>query len=159
MDTKFCKTCNTEKSVDEFYVHNLKHKARTHLSTKCKACFCEQSLLCRAARKEADPLLHWATESLTRSKYRAKKYKREHTLTIDWLLEQAKIIKVCPLLQIELQYTNQTDSTNTASIDRKDSSKGYTPDNCKIVSTRANRLKSDGTQAELELIAKNLKNY
>jgi hypothetical protein len=159
MNTKYCKTCNTEKPVDEFYVHHIRQKNIKHLSSKCKSCFSEQSLICRAARKEADPLLHWATESLTRSKYRAKKYNREHTLTIEWILEQAKIVKICPLLKIELQYTNQTDSTNTASIDRKDSSKGYTPDNCKIISTRANRLKSDGTQAELEMISQNLKTY
>jgi len=158
MDTKFCKSCNTEKPVEEFYIHTKKSLLK-HLSTKCKLCFCKRSLVCRSVRQEADPLLLWAKESLTRSRQRARKYNREHTLTIDWILEEAKKVTVCPLLNIELHYTSQTNNKDTASLDRKDSNKGYTPDNCKIVSTRANRLKSNGTQEEFELMAMNLRNY
>jgi hypothetical protein len=41
---------------------------------------------------------------------------------------------------------------NICRIDRIDTSKGYLKDNIKVISWRANRLKSDGTLEELEKI-------
>lgn len=44
------------------------------------------------------------------------------------------------------------------SLDRIDSSKGYIKGNVWVIPFKANRIKSDATLEELELIAKNLKN-
>ena len=41
------------------------------------------------------------------------------------------------------------------SIDRLDSAKGYTPENCWLVCDRVNRIKSDATLEELEEICRN----
>lgn len=38
------------------------------------------------------------------------------------------------------------------SLDRKDNSKGYTRDNVRVISDRANRLKNNGTLEELKAI-------
>jgi len=53
---------------------------------------------------------------------------------------------VCPVLGVELSHTDSVDFS--PSIDRLDSSKGYTVENIRIISTRANRIKSDGTVDE-----------
>ena len=48
---------------------------------------------------------------------------------------------------------------NSPSLDRIDSSKGYTPDNVWVISRRANIIKHDATLEELLLISKNLGEY
>lgn len=56
----------------------------------------------------------------------------------------------CPVLGIELEYAaDGPRHDGTASIDRVDNSMGYTPNNVRIISWRANRLKSDATVDEL----------
>lgn len=64
----------------------------------------------------------------------------------------------CPLLGIELTYTNckqQRTPDNYATLDRIDPTKGYTPGNVQILSFRANTIKGDATLEELRLIIKN----
>ena len=39
METKICKLCNAEKSVDDFYVNNIKSKGRgKYYTAECKTC-------------------------------------------------------------------------------------------------------------------------
>jgi hypothetical protein len=64
----------------------------------------------------------------------------------------------CPVLGIKLDYTTpkgERSSHNPASpsIDRWDNMKGYTQENCFVISFRANSLKSNGTPEELEAVA------
>ena len=87
-----------------------------------------------------------------RSKSRARAKGLEHTITI----EDIKIPTHCPLLGIPLQdNTGQGRGNNptSPSLDRLDSSKGYTPDNIWVISNRANEIKSNATLEELERIA------
>jgi hypothetical protein len=66
----------------------------------------------------------------------------------------------CPLLGIELVYKNhgsRRTPNNYATLDRIDSSKGYTIGNVHIVSFRANTLKGDATIEELETLLENWK--
>ena len=56
----------------------------------------------------------------------------------------------CPVLGIPLTFNTGEAKANSYSIDRIDSSKGYTIDNIVIVSNRANTLKSDATLAEMK---------
>jgi hypothetical protein len=74
------------------------------------------------------------------------------------ILEKINIPDNCPVLGIPLNYHgvekqgwSRTD--NSPSIDRIDSSKGYTLDNMQIISWRANRIKNDSTPEELRLLA------
>lgn len=56
----------------------------------------------------------------------------------------------CPVLGIELEKWGTRSAA--PSLDRVDSSKGYVPSNVRIISHRANRLKSDATIAEVRAI-------
>ena len=84
------------------------------------------------------------------SKNRAKMKGIEHTLKV----EDINIPTHCPVLGIPIshQKTGGMPHTNSATIDRIDNSKGYTPDNIIIVSRRANVLKNDATIEELRKI-------
>ncbi len=59
----------------------------------------------------------------------------------------------CPVLNIPLTFNTGRAQDNSYSIDRIDSSKGYSADNIIVVSNRANRLKSDATSEELKFLA------
>ena len=62
----------------------------------------------------------------------------------------------CPVLGIELRYWTPREgksgrkNPNAASIDRNDSNLGYVKGNVRVISLRANQLKSNGTLAEFE---------
>lgn len=61
---------------------------------------------------------------------------------------------VCPVLGIKLDWGSLPGGNpNKPSIDRIDSSKGYTLDNIVVVSWRANNLKGSATPEELMKIA------
>lgn len=88
---------------------------------------------------------------LSHAKMRAKKYGRECTITVADIV----VPKVCPLLGVPIYVGTKCLKFNSPTIDRKDSSKGYTPGNVWVVSWRANRVKSDATLEEMKLLVKN----
>lgn len=63
------------------------------------------------------------------------------------------IPETCPIMGVPLYRGNHPEyfpgHPNTASLDRRDSSKGYTKDNVWVISWLANRMKSDATEEEL----------
>ena len=75
----------------------------------------------------------------------------------------------CPVLGIQLvpgrsdgassKNTGWFTEDNSPSIDRLDPSIGYTKENCKIISWRANRLKSNGNLEEFEKIVSYIKKF
>ena len=88
------------------------------------------------------------------SRRRAKKLGLEHTITYE---DIAPLIpEHCPVLGIKLNWDMgfPGGNPNKPSIDRIDSSKGYTLDNIQILSWRANDLKADGTPEEILKLAK-----
>jgi hypothetical protein len=154
MTTKVCNKCNVEKPKSEFF------KYKTNKGGLCHSCKVCHMAICKHRREEIrteNPMMLWAKDTLTISRQRAKKKGREHTITLEWLL--ANTNSICPLLNIPITYGAQKHDDHVASLDRKDPNKGYTPDNCTVISTRANRIKNDASLAELELITMNLRNY
>lgn len=76
-------------------------------------------------------------------------------LDFDITIEDVVIPEFCPVFpHIQLSTENKTLLDNSATIDRIDSTKGYTKDNIRVISWRANNIKSFGTREEHELIAK-----
>lgn len=87
---------------------------------------------------------------LTTSKNRAKTEGLDHTITVEDII----IPRVCPVLGIELEIGKGKNNPSSPSLDRIDSSKGYTPDNVWVISYRANTLKNNATPSELILLAR-----
>ena len=78
-------------------------------------------------------------------------------MAFDVELSDLEIPTHCPLLGVELSYSSEgKHSTNSASIDRIDSSAGYIRGNVWIVSRRANCIKNDASVEELRMILSNL---
>jgi hypothetical protein len=88
-----------------------------------------------------------------RLKARAKAKGIPFTLTMTDL-NDLTIPITCPILNIPLRVERGQQTDNSISIDRIDSSKGYTIDNIVIISWKANRLKSNATLTEMKQIVK-----
>ncbi len=165
---KLCTKCKVEKLIVEF--SNAKHSPTGKLSI-CKTCASEIQAI---KRKKDLKIRHSVSmQNLSLNEYvslvpktvsqfykailgankRAIAKGLEGTISMDDFLP---LPDKCPLLHIPLFYTNDLITDNTPSIDRIDSSKGYTSENTWIISNKANRMKSNASIAELKLLVKNL---
>lgn len=136
---KKCTRCFSIKPLEEF------NKSRPGLFGRmniCKTCRIPDNRIKYLKRTPEYILFHAA-------KYRAKELNREFTITI----EDIVIPDICPVFGIPLvKIAGERDSS--PSLDRIDSSKGYTPDNIQVMSWRANTLKNNMTAEESILLAK-----
>ena len=136
---KFCIECEKRPATRKGKCHTCYQRewALEHYDTSVRK-------LTRAKwrDKNRERLLWLSTKS------RARKLDMEFTISIKDIV----IPKRCPVLGLELCWNRGKD--RSPSVDRKDNSKGYTPDNIQVVSGRANRLKSDATAEELEKLLK-----
>ena len=89
----------------------------------------------------------------SRSKARAKKAGIEFTLTRNDIADMTVPI-TCPVLGIPLRMERGRRTDNSLSIDRIDSSRGYTPDNVVFVSWRVNWLKGNASLDEMQKMVK-----
>lgn len=115
----------------------------------------------RQAEKEYRQTFNGKAVNLTRSaKKRSIEFGWSFDLDKDFVIDLLTTTPVCPLLGIQLNLNSgigiQPDSP---SLDRIDSTKGYTKDNVKIISWRANQIKSNSTLEEFLTIAQNLPGY
>jgi len=93
---------------------------------------------------------------LTKAKNRAKTKNIEFNIDINDVI----IPDVCPILGIDIiKDTGGRHNKNSPSIDRIDNTRGYTKDNIRIISFRANNLKSDGTLEEFLKIVDYLEKF
>lgn len=83
-----------------------------------------------------------------RLKSSAKKRNIEFTLKLTDMYMLSYPL-TCPILGIPLKFNKGNPSDNSYSVDRIDSSKGYSIDNIVIISFRANRIKNNATNTEL----------
>lgn len=59
----------------------------------------------------------------------------------------------CPILGVKLVYDHTKPAPDSPSLDRIDNAKGYVPGNVRVISRRANSLKSDMTLEQVERLA------
>lgn len=165
METKQCRRCGEVKPVREF---SKCTGTKDGLQAMCKVCYGNYHAQYHAANREArlaysaaryaanreamqaDADLY-VKHMLQRAKTRAKK---KH---IPFNLRPADIILParCPVLGIPMYYDPGLGlHEGSPSLDRLIPSLGYVPGNVRVISFRANQIKSDGTLEELEAIAK-----
>lgn len=93
-----------------------------------------------------------------RAKYRAGFQNVNFTLTPN----DFEVPTLCPLLGIPIiiyHKVGEVDRDSSPSLDRIDNTKGYTSDNVRIISFKANRAKSNLTIEELNSFCENWKKY
>ena len=81
------------------------------------------------------------------TRYRAKKL----GIVFDLKPEDIVVPEFCPVLGMRLEPGNGL-SASSPSLDRFDPTKGYTKENVRVISARANTLKSNATADELRLV-------
>ena len=95
--------------------------------------------------------------SLRACQKRAQKKGREFTLTNEWCVEN--YTGRCALTGLSFD-TSPTDTPgprpHSISIDRKDQTKGYTPDNCRFILHGVNAFRGSGSDEQLAIMAKAL---
>lgn len=84
----------------------------------------------------------------------AKRRAKQKNLEFSLSEKDISIPDICPISLIKLQLNDRSLRQNSPSLDRIDNSKGYTPDNVRIISNRANAIKRDATVDEIERLLK-----
>jgi hypothetical protein len=118
-----------------------------------KSCGCKKnSLIAQANTRHglAKRYTKWSPEYklFQYAKVRAKKYNLTFSLNLEDIVIPAK----CPVLGLSLCTTHTKVQANSPTLDRFDNTQGYTKENIRVISYRANTLKSDATVEELEQI-------
>lgn len=158
---KSCTVCGvalTSENQKEYHKKNYVHKCvncakevSRIIANRCYKKNTEEHLTRsakhRAILKENNPKRYTVKQMLGSASKRAKKKNFEYNLTVDFVLDLCS--DVCPILGIELKYGGAKDLKASASLDRKDSTKGYTKDNVWIISSLANTMKSDASIEDL----------
>ena len=136
--------CNGEIQVAKKY----RSRARKFCCHKCSTDF-KSSLT-----TERDKLFRRkATEIWHNAKKRAKNKGLFFTLEKDFITD---FPIYCPVLGIRLNWESGTGYDNSPSLDRINPNLGYTKDNVRIISHRANRLKCNASSNEMFLVLKDL---
>jgi hypothetical protein len=91
-----------------------------------------------------------AERLLSNLKQRAKRKQ----LPFDLDISDIEGVSHCPVFGFELKRNEGKSFNDSISIDRKDSTKGYTKDNIQILSQLANTMKSSASKEELIMFAK-----
>lgn len=149
---KHCPKCDTDKEPDDFYKNK---STKSGYSSYCKPCHWETSNQSPNRKSVASHYYHKA-KAANPAKYLYKQAKHRAKWDYDNIefsisIEDIKIPETCPYLGVKLDTSNKDTSP---SLDRIDSSKGYTKDNIQVISYKANRMKSDATERELLTFAK-----
>lgn len=131
---RVCKTCGEYKEASCFTPFK---GGKNGLYPTCKVCRVPVSKAHYSKERPEYKLFY-------RAKRRAKNKGLEFTISE----KDIKIPDICPVLQSRMEIP---------SLDRKDSTKGYTPDNIRVISNRANMLKNNATIREIELILQDLR--
>jgi hypothetical protein len=165
--SKICSQCKEDKFFSEYTKNRA---APDGLQYKCRSCDIVYQKKRRANNLENN--LEYAREYqkkrrknfdyrlqmlINASKQRAKDKNRVHEITVKDIKAIYPIDGKCPIFGIQLEFNSAGFRENSPSIDRIDSSRGYTVDNIQIISWKANRIKSYATVEELETIVSYMK--
>lgn len=137
-----CSECNNEKLISS----NIFRGRKPVVSCGCRKAAGYTHPRANPTKKNETRLLNYARRN-------AKRRGEECGLE----LKDIVIPEFCPVLGIKLEPGSHTHQDCSPSVDRIDSTKGYTKDNVWIISARANRIKNNATIEELGMLYEALK--
>lgn len=105
-----------------------------------------------AAKKYLESIEFRVRKMLYAAKSRAKKKQLDFSVTIDDIV----VPDVCPIFNEPFNWLAKgMHCSSSPSLDRIDNSKGYVPGNVRIISHRANKIKSNLTYSEITQLYEN----
>jgi hypothetical protein len=145
METKrTCKMCDKVLPLAEYHQSYSKKQKKWYPLSRCKACERQRYLNTR----RDDP----ARYLLYSAKTRARKRGFECTLNKAWIQERLER-GTCALTGIPFQETWDKRTMYSVSLDRIDSTLGYTPENCRLVLWGVNCALSNWGEDGFKIIA------
>lgn len=156
---KVCRTCGLQKFSTEFWRDKYQKDGRKQDCIECSKAHWRKRItreqrdryIERQTRYEA---LHIRDYLLRQARRRAKDLGIECTIRARDIPDPPE---VCPILGVKLVKNQGSWSNDSYSLDRVDSSKGYIPGNVRVISWRANNLKSNMTVEEVERLLRYMK--
>ena len=148
VDTLLCSRCRQSLPIEQFTAISNKTKGRKAPDGTRRISYC----------KECSVELFLTKDHRVKLVNAAKRRSKIFGYVIDIAKEDVPIPECCPVLGIKLCPSvgeGRKDITllnASPSIDRIDSSKGYTKDNVQVISFRANNLKKDATLEEIKAL-------
>jgi len=148
---KQCTICQHDKPETDFRKHQR----------ACKACDSAKSLTYFHKRSANDAT--WKTARASKAKqgrrtdtarylYQGAKIRaKKRGIAFDLELSDIIVPQFCPVLGCEL-VVSETQAYCSPTLDRFDNGKGYVKGNVRVISWRANSLKSDATTEEIEKV-------
>lgn len=85
---------------------------------------------------------------------KAKKRAKDYNIPFNITKEDIVIPELCPILGIKLEVSSGKTSDNSYTLDKIVPELGYIKGNVVVLSHRANRIKSDANQVEIEMLLK-----
>jgi len=142
--TKQCSHCHKRLVANRF---SSNARCKSGLASWCKKC--ASSYADKKRRMNPDPKYRlWLSTYCS-----AKRRRLEHTICPSDIPTPV----FCPLIGIRLDYRRTKGQGkvkhNAATVDRIDNTRGYIPGNIQVLSSRANRVKSDFTLPQLKRLA------
>lgn len=167
LQSKQCNRCLQVKPLAEFSKNS---SANDGLQYRCKPCDLAYQKVRREANKEGLAQYHRNYQKerrkdfdyrlqmlLNASKQRAKLNGREHDINVEDIKAIYPADGCCPIFGLKLEFNGAGFRDNSPSIDRIDSTKGYTRDNIQVISWKANRIKGASSLQDLEMMVAYLK--
>jgi hypothetical protein len=164
---KSCNRCGEDKPLTEFSVNN---KAKDRLQYRCRTCDIKYQAQRREANRDQAIEYGRSYQRLRRknfdyrlkmlvnaSKQRAREKGRMHSITVEDVKAIYPADGMCPIFGIKLEFNGAGFRDNSPSIDRIDSTQGYTLDNIQVISWKANRIKGAASLEDLEMLIAYLK--
>ena len=141
---KKCSKCGEIKKIPEFY-HSI--RSLDGYDTQCKECNIKRNQII------LNTLNGTTNNCIMSAKRRAKKKKVENNLTHEFIRELYKQQNgLCVLSKIKMEYESGHEKYHMnpyrISIDRIDSTQGYTQDNVQLVCAKVNTMKNEMEQNE-----------
>ena len=152
-DYYFCNKCKKWRPVSKFSIDRSSlHGNRGGLCTECKDCQRERYYKERQKLFENDDLAlrYKLQQALKGTKRRSREKNIYNDLTLDYIMYLwEKQSGKCALTGMQMTYKFYEGRVNSnVSIDRIDSTKGYSKDNVQLVCMAANQMKNDLSMTE-----------
>lgn len=138
MTNKTCTICGEDAFLNEF----------RELHNQCNKCLAKRQRegVANGTRKPPDraQIDGYYRQNVAKYLYNACRVRaRKFGLEINITHEDLIVPTICPVLGIRIERQTKRASDNSPSVDRIDNTKGYIKGNVRVISNRANRLKSD----------------